>query len=337
MTAISLRLNRNVVSIILIACAILFGGLAMLHAVPLPMRDKVANGLLADFVLTFPVLFYFVIVRPLKVSTKSLLLVFSVCCGVAYLVLPQQQRGYILQIRKLSVLAELFVIGYAVTQFKKIKTAYRIHHAAFADPIYNLRLSMADALGNSPAIKVLAAEVAILRYGLLFWKKEKAHEDAKYKSFSTHKDCGYIAMWCVLFAVVLIEIVPMHLLLMKWSKTAAVILTVLSAYSSIIFIADLSAMLKRKVLINGGTIILRTGLRWRAITGIDNIQSVQKITNDYTSGEPYLKGGVLKNSGNLLITFKQPVMVDRLYGASKAYHTVLMQVDDVDAFIACIS
>ena len=305
-----------------------------MHAVPLAVRDKVANGLLADFVLTFPVLFYFVIVRPLKVSAKSLLLVFSICCGLAYLVLPQQQRGYILQIRKLSVLAELFVLGYAVTQFKKIRAAYRIHHAAFADPIYNLRLSMADALGNSPAIKVLAAEVAVLRYGLFFWKREKA--DTQYRSFSTHKDCGYIAIWCVLFAVILIEIVPIHLLLMKWSNTAAIILTILSAYSSIIFIADLSAMLKRKVLINEDTVVLRTGLRWRAITGLGNIQSLQKITNDYTSDEPYLKGGVLKDSGNLLITFKQPVMINKLYGSSKPYHTILMQVDDVDAFIACI-
>jgi hypothetical protein len=335
MTAISLRLNRNIVSIILIAFAIFFGGLTMLHAVPLAVRDKVANGLLADFVLTFPILFYFIIIRPLKVSAKNLFLVFSVCCGLAYLVLPQQQRDYILQIRKLSVLAELFVIGYAVMQFKKIRSAYNLYHVAFADPIYNLRLSMSDALGNSPAIKVLAAEVAVLRYGLLFWKKEKA--DAQYRSFSTHKDCGYVAIWCVLFAVVLIEIVPMHLLLMKWSHTAAVILTVISVYSSIIFIADLSAMLKRKVLINEDNIILRTGLRWRTITGLDNIQSLQKIANDYTSDEPYLKGGVLKNSGNLLITFKEPVMVDKLYGASKQYDSILMQVDDVDAFIACIS
>ncbi|WCT11240.1 hypothetical protein [Mucilaginibacter jinjuensis] len=335
MIAISLRPNRNIISIILIAFAIFFGGLTILHAVPLAVRDKVANGLLADFVLTFPVLFYIVIVRPLKVSAKSLFLVFSVCCGLAYLVLPQQQRSYILQIRKLSVLAELFVIGYAITQIKKIRAAYLIHHTAFADPIYNLRLSMAGALGRSPAIKVLAAEVAVLRYGLLFWKKEKV--DAQYQSFSTYKDCGYVAIWCVLFAVILIEIVPMHLLLMKWSHTAAIILTVLSAYSSIVFIADLSAMLKRKVLINEDTIILRTGLRWRAITGLDNIQSLQKITNDYTSDEPYLKGGVLKNSGNLLITFKEPVIVDKLYGVSKPYQSILMQVDDVDAFIACIS
>jgi hypothetical protein len=335
MTAIYPRLNRNIVSIVFIALAIFFGGLAILHAVPLAARDKVANGLLADFVLTFPVLFYFVIVRPLKVSAKSLFLVFSVCCGLAYLVLPQQQRGYILQIRKLSVLAELFVIGYAIAQFKKLKAAYQIHQARFADPIYNLRLSMADVLGSSPAVKMLAAEVAVLRYGLLFWKKEKT--DDHYESFSTHKDCGYVAVWSVLFAVVLIEIVAVHFLLLKWSHTAALILTAISVYGTIIFIADLSAMLKRRILINGETVILRTGLRWRTITSVDNIASLQKITNDYTSDEPYLKGGVLKTSGNLLITFKQPVKVDKLYGASKEYSTILMHVDNVDAFIACIS
>ncbi|OKS87722.1 hypothetical protein [Mucilaginibacter polytrichastri] len=335
MTAISPRLNRNVVSMILIAFAIFFGGLMILHAVPLAVKDKVANGLLADFVLTFPVLFYFVIVRPLKVSAKSLFLVFSICCGLAYLLLPQQQRGYILQIRKLSVLAELFVIGYAISQIKKLRAAYKLHQKQFADPIYNLRLSMADVLGKSPAIKLLAAEVAIIRYGLLFWKKEKT--DPQYQSFSTHKDCGYVAMWSVLLAVVLIEIVAVHFLLLKWSHTAAVTLTIFSLYGTVIFIADLSAMLKRRVLTNGETIILRTGLRWRAITGLANIQSLQKITNDYTSDQPYFKGGVLKTSGNLLVTFKHPVKVDKLYGASKQYSSILMQVDDVDVFIACIS
>jgi hypothetical protein len=335
MTAIYPRLNRNIASIVFIALAIFFGGLTILHAVPLAVRNKVANGLLADFVLTFPVLFYFVIVRPLKVSAKSLFVVFSVCCGLAYLVLPQQQRGYILQIRKLSVLAELFLIGYAIARFKKLKAAYQMHHAHFADPVYNLRLCMADVLGSSPAIKMLAAEVAVLRYGLLFWKKEQT--DDQYQSFSTHKDCGYVAVWSVLFAVVLIEIVAVHFLLLKWSHTAAMVLTAISSYGTIIFVADLSAMLKRRILINAETIILRTGLRWRAITGIDNIASLQKITNDYASDEPYLKGGVLKTSGNLLITFKQPVRVDKLYGASKEYSTILMHVDNVDTFIACIS
>jgi len=335
MTAILPRLNRHIVSIIFIAFAIFFGGLMILHAVPMAVRDKVANGLLADFVLTFPVMFYFVIVRPLKVSAKSLFLVFSVCCGLAYLLLPQQQREYILQIRKLSILAELFVIGYAITRIKKLRTAYKLHHAKFADPIYNLRLSMAEVLGKSPAIKLLAAEIAIIRYGLLFWKKEKT--DSQYQSFSTYKDCGYIAIWCVLFAVVLIEIIAVHFLLLKWSHTAAIILTLVSLYGTLIFIADLSAMLKRRVLTNGETIILRTGLRWRAITGLANIQSLQKITNDYTSDQPYLKGGVLKTSGNLLITFKQPVKVDKLYGASNECSSILMHVDDVDAFIAYIS
>lgn len=336
MTAFLPRINRNIITILFISLAIFFGGLAILHAVPLRIRDKVANGLLADLVITFPVLYYFIIVRPLKVSAKSLLLVFSVGCGLAYLVLPQQQRGYILQIRKLGILAELFVIGYAVAQFKKLRDAYQQHSAEFADPIYNLRHAMEAVLGSSVAIKLMASELAVIRYGLLFWRKEKACA-GDIKTFTTHKTCGYAAIWCVLFAVVLIEMVAVHLLLTHWNNTAAIVVTSISAYGMIIFVADLSAMLKRKIVIADNRIVLRTGLRWQVVTTVGNIASLQKITNDYQSDAPYLKGGAIKTSGNLLITFKEPVKVDRLYGASKIFSSILMNVDEVESFIAHIS
>ncbi|NCD71317.1 hypothetical protein [Mucilaginibacter agri] len=337
MTAFLPRLNRNIISILIIALIIFFGGLAILNAAPLRIRDKVANGFLADLVITFPVLYYFIIVRPLKVSAKSLLLIFSFCCGLAYVVLPQQQRDYILQIRKLSVLAELFVIGYAVTQFKKLRAAYNQDRAEFADPIYNLRHAMVSVLGSSVAIKLMASELAIIRYGLLFWRKEKDCA-CDIKTFTTHKTCGYVAIWSVLFAVVLIEMVAVHLLLIHWNNIAAIVVTSISAYGMIVFVADLSAMLKRKILIGDNFIVLRTGLRWQVVTTLNNIDSLQKITNDYQPSDvPYLKGGAIKTSGNLLITFKEPVKVDKLYGASKIFSTILMNVDEVESFITHIS
>jgi hypothetical protein len=334
MTAALLRSKRPIVLITFIAFTIFAGGTFMLHMAPPAAKDKIADGLLADFLVTFPVLYYFIIVRRLKTSARSILLMVTVGCAIAYLVLPQHQRGYILQIRKLTSLVELTFIIYAVTKFNKIRIAYKIHQLHFTDPVYNLRSAMADVMGESFLVKVIASELAVLRYGLLFWKREKSLSP-EYTSFSTHKESGYVAIWCILLVAVTVEVIAFHLLLMRWSNTAATIVTILSLYGVIFMIADLSALIKRKVLLNGDQIILRAGLRWQVNTNLSNIDSVKKITNDNHSNGACFKGGTIKSNSNLLITFKQPVEVEKLYGQSKKFDSILMCVDDFEGFECC--
>lgn len=331
MAALLLKSNRNIALITILALLIFLGGTFTLHTVPLTIKNKVANGLLADFVITFPALYYFIIVRPLKVSARRMLLVVSLCCGFAYLVLPQHQREYILQIRKLTAIAELLFIIYAVSKINTLRRAYKAHQLLLTDPVYNLRAAMSEVMGESAAVKIIASELAVLRYGLLFWRKETPAIKAN-SSFSTHKEFGYVAIWCILLTAVMVETVAFHFLLMKWSHIAANIFTSLSVYGIIFFIADLSAVIKRKVLINDEQIILRTGLRWRACTGLSNISAIEKISNDSPSTAPFFKGGISKNSGNLLIIFKEPVKVDKLYGASKEVSSILMHIDNFELF-----
>jgi len=334
MIVVSLRLNKNVLLITTIAITIFAGGTFFLHAVPIAAKNKIANGLLADFTITFPVLYYFIIARPLKIPVKSILLVISLSLVIAYVVLPEQQKEYILQIRKLTSLAELIFLIYTIGRLKKIRKAYKMHQSHFVDPVFNLRSAMADVLGDSVAIKIIASELAMLRYGLLFWKKEKQGLKESI-SFSTYKESGYVAIWCILLVAVTVEIVAFHLLLMRWSNTAATIITVLSAYGIIFLVGDLSAIMKRSVVVMGDQLILRTGFRWRVSTSLSNISSLAKITNDYYSKDPYFKGGVLKSSNNLLVTFKEPVRVDKLYGSSKEFNSILMTIDDFESFARC--
>jgi hypothetical protein len=333
MTATTLKARRNILFLTAAALVIFVGGAFILHIVPLAAKDKIASGLLADFVITLPLLYYFIIVRPLKIPLKSVLLVLSVCCVIAYLLLPHHQRQYILQVRKLTSLAEVLFIIYAITKFSKIRAAYRAHQSYFADPIYNLRAAMADVLGDSFPIKVMASELAVLRYGLLFWTKERLASKESV-AFSTHKESGYIAVWCMLMLAVMVEVVAFHLLLMKWSGTAAVVFTAISLYGVIFIVADLSAIIKRRVLVSGDQLILRTGLRWRVSTSLSNISSIKKVANEHHSEDACFKGGVTRSSCNLLITFKTQVRVDKLYGTSKEFESILMSIDDFGGFEA---
>jgi hypothetical protein len=119
MSAINLKLNKNIIIIIILAIAIFSGGLLMMNGVALSHRDKIATGFLCDLLITFPVCYYFIIIRPLKTSKRSIILVLTICCGVAYLILPPHQRALILQVRKLTLLGELLFIIYAVTKINK--------------------------------------------------------------------------------------------------------------------------------------------------------------------------------------------------------------------------
>lgn len=335
MTTIALKPSKNIISITILAVAIFAGGLLMMNNVALSHRDKIATGFLCDLLITFPLCYYFVIIRPLKKPVKSVLLVLTICCGVAYLVLPPHQRSFILQLRKLTMAAELLFIVYAVTKIRKIKAAYKVHQLRFPDPLYNLRSSMAQVFGDILLVKVLASELAVLRYGIMFWRREKPASESTV-AFSTHKESGYLAVWCILLVAILVEVVAFHLLLMRWSHIAANIVTALTAYSIVFFIADLSAIIKRKVQVNADVIILRTGLRWRAITTKNNILSAIKPNGDYDDDETFVKGAALKSGGNVLVTFKKPVIVDKLYGAGKAYKSILMSVDDAKNFVNAI-
>lgn len=166
-------------------------------------------------------------------------------------------------------------------------------------------------------------------------KKEKpASEDTV--MFSTHNESGYLAVWCILLVAVSVEVVAFHLLLIRWSHIAGNIVTALTACSIIFFIADLSAIIRLKVLVNADIIILRSGLRWRAVTTKNNIASAVKPNGDYDKHETFVKGATLKSGSNLLITFKEPVIVDKLYGAGKEYRSVLISVDNAKGFINAI-
>jgi len=335
LTAAAIDKTRSIALITAIAFTIFIGGAFMLHFVPTQAKDKIADGLLADCLVTFPAAYYFIIVRRLKTKPRSMVSVVSLCCIGAYLLLPQHQRGYILQLRKLTSVVELLFIIYCATKFNKIRAAYKSEQLLFADPVFNLRTAMAAVLGNTLPVKVLAAEVAMLRYGLFCWKKEKSPIN-KGLTFSTHQESGYLAVWCIILVAVTVETVAVHLMLLKLSHIAANIVTLLTLYGIIFLIADLSAILKRKVLVNGDQVILRTGLRWRVMTNAGNISSVQKITSDNYPDTTCFKGGAIKSNCNLLITFKQPVTVEKLYGAGKDFSSVWMGMDNADGFMAAV-
>jgi len=335
MTFSTPAIPKNVWFTLLAACAVLCVGSFALHQATPVKRDLIATAFLMDIVITFPAVYYFLLIRPLKLKKWSIFLVFSICCAIAYLILPDHQRGYIIQLRKLSIGLEAVVIIYAISRIRQVRKEYRELQNNIPDFAYNFQKSMATVLGNHPAVKFLTTELTILRFGLFCWIKPTplSHQ---IKKFTGYRESGYPAIFGVILFACCIELVAFHLFLNHYSHTAAIIVSVLTAYSLIFIIGDFSAILKSPVLIVDNQILLRTGVRWRALIELDNIASIEKVKDSFKPEDGCFKGSPMKNSFNILFTFNEPINVERIYRKTKATNQILMAIDDADGFIALI-
>jgi len=334
MTLSPAAVHKNIWFTLLTALCILAIGLFLMHKAAPLHQDAVASGFLFDMVITFPVAWYFLVIRPLKLRKWSIMLVITCCCTVAYLILPTHQRHYILQLRELIALPELALIIYTLSKIRHIRREYRQLQTTLPDVAYNLHQSMVTVMGNTTAIKIIASELTILRFGLFFWKKRPAITASH--RFSIHREIAYASLFGVIISVCAIELVAFHLFLLHYSHTAAIIVTILSIYGTLFLIGDFAAIIQSPVLILQDRILLRTGLRWRALIDISNIASTQKVTDSFEPAPTCFNGGLMKNHVNILFTFAQPVQIERLYRKPITTTQIVMTIDRVEELIAII-
>ncbi|RYE29084.1 MAG: hypothetical protein EOP42_15215, partial [Sphingobacteriaceae bacterium] len=200
MTVSQPKSYKNIYLTILLAAAILLCGQLILYFAPLPKRDVLATGFLADIVITFPAAYYFLIIRQNQLKARRMLLVISASLLVAYLILPPHQKYYVLQIRQASVLLELGFLVYAISKIKTIISVYKQQKTDYQDFSYNFSKSLGAILGNSLPVKMLASEIVMLRFGLGCWKKFSPIP-ANIKQFSIYKESGYTSFFGVILAI----------------------------------------------------------------------------------------------------------------------------------------
>jgi hypothetical protein len=136
---------------------------------------------------------------------------------------------------------------------------------------------------------------------------------------------------------VVFEAFPVHLLLRHWSPLAAWICTGLDAYGLLWLVAMARAANLRPILVGADRILVRIGLIWEAEFTRQSIASCRRI-----SGAPpprksngYLRAAVL-NDPEWLIQFREPVMVQGLFGTRRAITRIGLAVDDPAAFAAAM-
>lgn len=291
----------------------------------------VSLGVTIDLALCIPLVYYFTICRKLNAPRISVLIVFLVCVGLATLIIPAESQLYLVQLKKLLLVTELILISFFFWKLRSIVKRYKALSEISPDFIFNLRGAFNQVVGQGVAGSILISEIAMLRYGIFWWlgKKEiESHEP----SFSVHRETGYVAIWIVMCAVILVETILVHMLLWRWNMGIAIFATVLSVYGLIFFIADLSALIKRPITIRNNTLLLRVGIRWNAEIPLSTIKEIVFAKGfDKEKEKETLDCSVMKDP-NAILSLNEPIVVAGLYGIKKTAARIAFNIDDFRLF-----
>lgn len=264
----------------------------------------------------------------------SVIPVFVVCLVAANLLLPDEHQAAVGWVEIGLFPLEIAAVAVLIYKVRKITAGYRNAGTGGAGFIETLEEVLVDVLGSRRLARVMVTEISVFHYAFFAWRKEPETGGSE-AAFSCHVKCGYGAIVAVFVFLILLETVCLHILLSLWSAALAWTLTAISLYSLLFLVADFSASRLRPIVIEGGELVLRIGLRWRARLPLDDILAVERGSIPENERKRYLKA-VLFGSPDVLLELKRPCTLTGFYGIERRSDRIAPAVDDAAAFVKAL-
>ena len=288
--------------------------------------DIVSAGLLVDLLITVPLAFYWLAVRRAGWPARTLIPVFLFSLTGAALVLPDQREMLKGLAEILSIPAEIGLLTWIT-----VRTARSLRSTnGTEDMLERLREAAREILPARRVAEAIAFEMAVLYYSVFAWRRRPQYPQTPSgaQAFTYHRTSGYGALLFAFLIVTIAEVVPIHILVTRWSPGAAWLLTILSVYGLFWFLADYRATRLRPILLDGETLCIRTGLRWTIRIPRAHIVAIHKKA---PKSEPFLRA-TLPMMKPLWIELIEPVAAQGPYGIEKRARWISVAVDDAKTF-----
>ncbi len=322
-----------IAAFVLLLAAIYAAELLVVGPQLLPTRPELGAGAITfDLVVAVPVLFYLLVVRTMRLPAVTLVPVFLGSLFGASLVLPEEHRRYLDLLGRLVVPAELLLLGYLGLRVRRGGSAPADGRG---DPLDRLRATLRRVLPSPLAADAVAHEAAMLGYALLSWRARPDVREGEL-GFTSHRGNGYGGVLAAAAFMVLIETLAVHLLVQRWSATAAWVLTALSLYGLVWLLGYFQAVRLRPVLLTADALHVRIGLLWSVRVPYGDVASLGAAG----AGAPARRApgylhAVTLGPARLLVELREPVRVDGLYGYVKqGVRRIGLAVDDRERFRA---
>lgn len=294
--------------------------------------EELSYGITLDLLVTIP-LIYFLIIRKRDIPKISVVSVFIVCLIIAHFILPKEHQFLLSLVRTYGLpVAEIFIFGYLV--LNTVKTIRQFKYQKKSTPDFYTAISMAckDALPKRVAT-LFATEIGVMYYAFFAWKKRPLKENEySYSKKNTIIVFIYVAIFLILFETFIV-----HLLLVSWNETFALVLMILSIYTAIQLFALARSLPKRPMYIDVDERKLHLVYGFFNKTDIDirNIKDIEKSTKMLPADKSIVQFSPLGNldNHNVIIHLHDENILHKIYGLKKKYKSIAVYVDDKDRFV----
>ncbi len=286
--------------------------------------DKMYMALTIDLAITFP-LSYLLVSSKIKLPKALTLPLFIIGLLLSSLLIPNAHQStfkwllhYVLPLIELSVLS---IISYKVYQLRKAFKAENKNE--FYDDLQNVSKQFLPLI----VAQILSFEMAVFYYAFTL----KKGNELKGYEFSNYKDSGIKAILGALLLAIFAETIGLHFLLMKWSQTAAIIISILSIYTGIQVLAIIRSLKHTPSSINKNELKIRFGILQSAIIPISQIKKINLISDNEAAD---FKGFKMSfTSQNIEIKTTEIITVSSFYGLKKKVDHFTFFIDQPNEFL----
>jgi hypothetical protein len=300
-----------------IALAILVNLVAsgMAHAVTDSSRHRlVAFGAAVDMILTVTGLYYWLVVRPGLRSKASLIFIAVMGLLRASYAVPEVIPGKAL----IMAGAEAALLGAIVLGWRRARTLKAAQPDG--DPAERIREILAGIVPFSTAERALGGELSVLYYGFAW--RARPHVSAGARPFTLHERGAWNDLFLFVGLASLLEVLPVHLIVSRFSLTAAWILTALSLYGALWAIALGRSFRLRPTLVGPEEIVVRFGLLFSLRIPLSAIRSITR--SPIANAMPVPR----RTPPTLFLEFARPLEVRKMFGFTRQITAIGISADD---------
>ena len=292
-----------------------------------------ALGITLDLVITIPIIHY-ILIRKTKVPNFTSFSLFIIGILMAGVLIPQEHQSFLTLLKVWAVpVIEAGLIS--LIMYNLIATIREYRKTGREEPdFFNAIQQSTEQVLPGLFGKLLATEIATIYYALISWRARPIGEN----EFTYHKKSGTIIVISTLLFVLLIETFAVHILVHQWSATVAWVLTALSAYGCLQFIALMRSLSKRPTQIDKeqNLLIVRYGLFAQAKIPFADIESIEQTSRTPSEIKDLTKISGL-DSHNIIIKLSHPQILNKIYGITDSFTSLAFFIDDKELFMKEIS
>lgn len=300
----------------------------------LAQKPGMAEALSIDLILSVP-LMWFLVIRKRSIPNITVVPVSVLCLILGFQILPEEGH-YVLQGYESYVLPllELAVVSFVVYEVVKLRRAMKLQKQQTSDFFDLISMATKEVLPGKLA-PFLALEISMFYYAFR-WSKGQKRMDS---TFTYHRDSGVSALYGAVVFIILVETVALHFLLVQWSSTFAWVLTILSTYTGLQFLAFTRSMSARPLVLDEHSFHFRLGTFAQGHIPLALVERAYKHTADLPEDKSIKKLGLLGDleSHNIVLELKSAIPFTRLYGKVEHLDKVAFWVDEPDAFLKSIN